>query len=97
MPNGITIDNSGNVWLTDIILHQVFKFKNGQWSSPELILGQRFKSSFDLNHFCMPTDVSVASNGKVYISDGCNSRILIASPEGKIKDQLAASGGYYHF
>lgn len=92
LPNGISIDHQGNVWLTDVILNQVFKYKKDQWSAPELILGQKFENSSDLLHFCMPTDVAIASNGKVYISDGCNSRILILSSEGYVIGPLAASG-----
>jgi DNA-binding beta-propeller fold protein YncE len=28
MPHGITIDHQGNVWVTDVAMHQVFKVKN---------------------------------------------------------------------
>jgi len=27
MPHGITIDHQGNVWVTDVAMHQVFKVK----------------------------------------------------------------------
>jgi peptidylamidoglycolate lyase len=50
-------------------------------------------SGADDQHFCMPTDVQVASNGFVYIADGyCNSRILIVAPDGTPLGQIAYKG-----
>ncbi|XP_013780668.1 peptidyl-alpha-hydroxyglycine alpha-amidating lyase 2-like [Limulus polyphemus] len=84
MPHGLTIDKNNNTWLTDVALHQVFKFKPGA-SEPDLVLGQRFVPGNDESHFCKPTDVAVASSGKFYVSDGyCNSRILMFSPSGQL-------------
>ncbi|XP_015174775.1 PREDICTED: peptidyl-alpha-hydroxyglycine alpha-amidating lyase 2-like [Polistes dominula] len=77
LPHGIHVDNFGNVWLTDIALHQVFKFNSS--GRLKLILGKRFKPGNDLNHFCQPTSVAVAPlNGNVFIADGyCNNRIVL--------------------
>lgn len=92
MPHGISVDLEGNVWVTDVALHQVFRFIHGSWDSPDLVLGEAFVPGNDLNHFCMPTDVAISSSGTVYISDGyCNSRILVLSASGVVEDVIFAS------
>jgi hypothetical protein len=40
-------------------------------------LGTEFEPGEDAEHFCMPTDVSVSSDGSIFVADGyCNSRIV---------------------
>ena len=34
MPHGLTIDHAGNIWLTDIAMHQVFMFKPTDLTHP---------------------------------------------------------------
>uniref|UniRef100_A0A7M5VDK8 Peptidylglycine monooxygenase n=2 Tax=Clytia hemisphaerica TaxID=252671 RepID=A0A7M5VDK8_9CNID len=76
MPHGITLDQSGNIWLTDVGAHQVFKL------SPEgkvlLVVGERFVPGDDGKHFCKPTDVVVVQEtGEFFVSDGyCNQRVV---------------------
>lgn len=55
MPHGISVDPQGNVWLTDVALHQVFRFKRDQDDKPDLVLGERFVPGNDDKHFCKPT------------------------------------------
>ncbi|KAK2563008.1 Peptidyl-glycine alpha-amidating monooxygenase [Acropora cervicornis] len=69
MPHGLTIDSEGNTWLTDVAMHQVFKFPTGRTES-SLTLGVRFQPGSDVEHFCKPTDVAVDSSGFFYVSDG---------------------------
>ena len=78
MPHGLTVDFEGNIWLTDVGLHQVFKFNFHESEEPALILGVEFNNGNDENHFCKPTDVAVSSlNGDVFVSDGyCNQRVV---------------------
>lgn len=84
MPHGLEIDANGNTWVTDVAMHQVFKFPKGS-RTPSLTLGEQFVSGSDDTHFCRPTDVAVASSGIFFVADGyCNSRILKFSPEGKV-------------
>lgn len=79
LPHGMTIDKDQNFWLTDVALHQVFKFEPGK-DTPSLTLGKAFEpaeSNNDTERFCKPTDVAVASNGDFFVADGyCNSRVL---------------------
>ncbi|XP_065215732.1 peptidyl-alpha-hydroxyglycine alpha-amidating lyase 2-like [Planococcus citri] len=76
LPHGITIDHEGNTWLTDIAMHQVFKFSPGS-SRPSMTFGQKFKHGSGVSKLCMPTSVAVAHTGDIFIADGyCNSRVL---------------------
>jgi len=78
------VDPVGNIWLTDVALHQAFRYKKSNFVAPDLVLGEKFVPGSDEKHFCKPTDVAIASSGVVYISDGyCNSRIVIFSASGK--------------
>ena len=78
MPHGINIDHESNIWLTDVAMHQVFKFdfKNGE--EPVLVLGTQFENGNDESHFCKPAAVDVSrTSGAVFVADGyCNQRVV---------------------
>jgi sugar lactone lactonase YvrE len=72
-PHGATVDAQGNLWVTDSQVkdgkgHQVFKF------SPEgkvlLTLGKAGVVSAAPGEFDEPTDVAVASNGDIFVTEG---------------------------
>lgn len=90
MPHGATIDFENNLWLTDVGLHQVLKFKPNNLESPDLVLGVKLEDGSDEKHFCKPTDVSVSeSTGDIFVSDGyCNKRIVQFDKNGKFKKQI---------
>jgi len=88
-PHGLHIDHDGNVWATDD--HggggkglQVFKF------SPQgkvlMTLGKPGIAGDDSDTFNAPTDVFVAPNGDIFVSDGhggdTNARVVKFSHEG---------------
>ncbi len=82
MPHGLTVDKNNNVWVTDVGLHQVFKFDHE--GKLLMKLGEAKVSGNDKTHFNRPTDVAVAKNGSFYVSDGYgNSRIIWFSSDGK--------------
>ncbi|XP_070543295.1 peptidyl-glycine alpha-amidating monooxygenase B-like [Ptychodera flava] len=85
LPHGLTIDSNGNIWVTDVALHQVFKFPPGGSDSPLILLGTKFEPGQDNDHFCKPSDVAVETGtGDFFVSDGyCNSRIVKYSSTGK--------------
>lgn len=91
MPHGLSIDHSGNYWMTDVAMHQVFKFEPGK-QTPSLTLGKAFEpaqSNDDVERFCKPTDVAVATNGDFFVSDGyCASRILKYDKSGRLIGQF---------
>ncbi|MCB1279566.1 peptidyl-alpha-hydroxyglycine alpha-amidating lyase family protein [Prosthecobacter sp.] len=91
MPHGLTVDHEGNLWLTDVGLHQVFK------CTPEgkvlITLGERAKPGNDDAHFNLPTDVAVLRDGSFYVSDGYkNTRVVKFSAEGKFEFEWGAKG-----
>jgi streptogramin lyase len=89
-PHGMTIDREGNVWVTDAQDkdgkgQQVFKF------SPEgkvlMTLGKAGVAKEGPDTFNGPTDVVIAPNGDIFVSDGhvanANGRIVKFSKDGK--------------
>jgi peptidylamidoglycolate lyase len=82
MPHGLTVDHENNVWVTDVGLHQVFKFSHT--GNLLLKLGEAKVSGHDSLHFNMPTDIAIAKDGSFYVSDGYgNSRVVKFSATGK--------------
>ena len=82
MPHGLAVDQEDNVWVTDVALHQVFKFTRD--GVPLLALGERGVPGDDSLHFNRPTDVAVAPDGSFYVSDGYrNSRVVRFSRDGR--------------
>jgi N-acyl-D-amino-acid deacylase len=85
-PHGIRVDRNGFLWITDGrarngIGQQVFKYtRDGQLV---MTLGTKGVSGDGLDTFNSPTDVAVASNGDIFVSDGhVNSRIVKFSKDG---------------
>ncbi|XP_005189365.1 peptidyl-alpha-hydroxyglycine alpha-amidating lyase 2 [Musca domestica] len=84
MPHGMTIDTHGNYWITDVAMHQAFKFKANE-AKPQLIIGKRFRPGSSLKHLCKPTSIAVATTGEFFIADGyCNQRILKFNAAGRL-------------
>lgn len=82
MPHGLTVDAQDNIWVTDVGLHQVFKFSHE--GRLLMRLGEAKVAGQDATHFNRPTDVAIAPDGAIYVSDGYrNSRIVKFSPDGK--------------
>jgi len=67
-PHGFAVDHEGNVWATDQRTHQVLKW------SPDgrllMTLGERGESGDPPSRLSEPTDVAVASNGDVFVTEG---------------------------
>ena len=95
-PHGIHVDSEENIWVTDTILgdgrgkgstvgQTVQKFdKNGKLL---MTLGTPGASGNDEKHFNAPSDVVVAPNGDIFVSDGhgpgTNERIVKFDKTGK--------------
>jgi len=80
LPHMVTVDSENNIWMTDVAMHQVFKFGpyGGVDHKPLLTLGTKFTPGSDDTHYCKPTAVAVSMDAKTFfVSDGyCNSRII---------------------
>ena len=98
-PHGIYVDAGGNVWVTDArggdaVGHQVIKFAP---DGRELLrLGTSAHAGDGETHFNGPTDVVVAANGDVFVSDGhepvSNNRIVKFSANGRYIKEWGGSG-----
>lgn len=91
LPHSITVDSKDNVWIADVALHQVFKFSH----AGELLLklGERAVAGDDAAHFNRPSDVAVAPDGSVYVSDGYgNNRIVKFGADGRFLLQWGSKG-----
>lgn len=82
MPHGLTVDYENHVWVTDVALHQIFKFTHD--GKLLMKIGESSISGNDSLHFNMPTDIAVCEDGSFYVSDGYgNSRVVKFSKTGK--------------
>lgn len=81
--HGLRIFND-EVWITDIQLHQVFKCTlTGKIIKTFGIAGT---PGIGIDHFNKPTDVAVAANGDIYVTDGYgNSRVMCFDTNGRYK------------
>jgi hypothetical protein len=90
-PHGLRIDRDGNVWVTDVGHHLVFKF------DPEgkllLALGTADKPGTGIDQFDRPTDIAFGAGDEVFVSDGYgNNRVLQFDRNGKFITSLGGAG-----
>jgi DNA-binding beta-propeller fold protein YncE len=103
-PHGLDVDQEGNVWVTDAVAdtrmpkgtlgHQVIKF------SPEgevlMVLGTPGESGGGRDHFDRPSDVVIAGNGDIFVTDGHsrngNNRVVKFSSDGTYLKEWGATG-----
>lgn len=98
-PHGATIDRDGNLWVTDArgangTGHQVFKFDpNGKVL---MTLGKAGVSGSGPDLFDQPTDVVIAPNGDIFVSDshrnGKNNRIVKFTKDGRFIKEWGQEG-----
>jgi peptidylamidoglycolate lyase len=87
LPHSITVDSGDNVWITDVALHQVFKFSHE--GKLLLTLGEHAVAGDDTTHFNRPSDVAVAADGSFYVSDGYGNT---ASSNSELTESFCFSG-----
>jgi DNA-binding beta-propeller fold protein YncE/pimeloyl-ACP methyl ester carboxylesterase len=81
-PHELKVDPQGNVWVVDSNKNCVRKFTSD--GKELLVLGTPGESGCDEKHFGAPTDVALAPDGGVYISDGYgNARVVHFDKDGK--------------
>jgi DNA-binding beta-propeller fold protein YncE len=98
-PHGIHVDIDGNVWVTDARAgnrrgHRVVKF------SPDgavlMTLGEAGVAGSDTAHFNGPTDVVVAANGDIFVTDGhepeSNNRVVKFARDGRFIKAWGSTG-----
>jgi DNA-binding beta-propeller fold protein YncE len=98
-PHGGTVDREGNLWITDARGeagkgHQVFKF------SPQgrvlMTLGKAGVSGSGPDLFDQPTDVVIAPNGDIFVTDshrnGRNNRVVKLNRDGRFVKEWGGKG-----
>jgi len=79
--HGLRLDHEGNIWTTDVESHVVLKMDNT--GRVRMVLGRRNDPNETPDRFNQPTDVAIAPNGDIFVSDGYgNSRIVKLAPDG---------------
>jgi peptidylamidoglycolate lyase len=92
MPHGLSVDNKGLLWLTDVGSHQVFKI-DPQSGKVLLTLGTAGVAGGGRSHFGRPTDVGFSRDGTIFVADGyINTRVVRFSPEGKYLGEWGTPG-----
>jgi sugar lactone lactonase YvrE len=98
-PHGATVDRDGNLWVTDArgengIGHQVFKFSSD--GKVLMTLGRAGVSGSTPDLFDQPTDVLVAPNGDIFVTDshrnGRNNRVVRFTKDGKYVKEWGKKG-----
>ena len=80
--HSIRVDADGNIWLVDAAAHAVYK--TDSQGNVLLQLGEKGVAGTDRSHFNLPTDVAIAPDGSIYVSDGYGSaRVVKFSSEGQ--------------
>ena len=82
IPHGLTVDGEDTLWVTDVGLHQVFKFSRR--GDLLLTLGEAGVAGAGRTRFDGPTDVAVARDGSIYVADGYgNARVVKFAANGE--------------
>ena len=103
-PHGATVDRDGNLWVTDARGgngkgHQVFKFS--PTGKVLMALGQAGVSGSGPDLFDQPTDVVVAANGTIFVTDShrgeggkpsLNNRVVKFTRDGKYVREWGRKG-----
>ena len=92
--HSIDVDAEGFVWITDRTDHMVYKFT--MEGEPLLALGTKgvMGDNSSTDAFNRPSDVAVAPNGDIFVSDGYgNSRIVHFSRDGRFIKIIGGTQG----
>jgi DNA-binding beta-propeller fold protein YncE len=98
-PHGATVDSDGNLWVTDARGengkgHQVFKFD--PHGKVLMTLGKAGVSGSGPELFDQPTDVVVAPNGDIFVTDshrsGKNNRVVKFTKDGRFVTEWGRKG-----
>ena len=102
--NGVEIDLEGNMWVADGGNNRVLRFPvdpaTGEIAkAADLVLGQsgfyNEEAGDDLNEMHAPSAARMAENGRLYVSDTLNDRVLVFKPpfeSGMEASQVFGSG-----
>ncbi len=87
-PHGITVDNQGNLLVTDRLSSRVQRF------TPEgSFLGEIGKGPGSApGHFLAPSDVKLDAEGNIFVADGGNHRVQVFTADGSFARTFGRKG-----
>lgn len=89
--HAVRIDGEQNIWVVDVGGHTVLKVHPS--GRILMVLGRKGTPGADEAEFNQPTDVAVAPDGEIYVTDGYgNSRVMRFSGGGKFLGQWGSKG-----
>jgi len=90
--HSIRIDRSGAIWLVDVGRHIVTKHSSEE-GRVLLTLGTADEPGTGPKHFYKPTDVAIAPNGDIYVTDGYgNARVAHFDRHGRFLNEWGSLG-----
>ena len=90
VPHGITSDDAGNIFLTDVGLQQVFKFSHD--GRLLMTLGEARVGGWDATHFNQPTDIAIRKDGSFYVRTAVN-KVALFDPGARFQYEWGKKGG----
>ena len=89
--HAVRVDGDNNLWVVDVGSHTVLKVHPS--GRILMVLGRRGSPGADEDRFDQPTDIAVAPDGTLFVTDGYgNSRVMKFSRDGKFLTQWGAKG-----
>jgi len=100
VPQGVTVDGSGRLWVADTYNHRILRFDNaaslGNGAAASAVLGQANLTSgasgATARNLAYPYDVKTDLSGTLYVSDGENHRVLLFQTAASKANGAAADG-----
>ena len=101
--NGVELDDIGNLWVADTANHRVLRFPMDPETgfarnAADLVLGQpdfhHNGRGSDLGSMFTPADILFGPNGRLFVADAYNNRVLVFDPP--FSSGMPASGTFGH-
>lgn len=90
LPNGVGLDSTGNLWITEAMGSRAMKFNaNGTFVMSIGVAG--VVETADETHLASPSDTAVDSNGNIWVADHDAARVARYSPTGDYLMQLGVT------
>lgn len=90
----IAIDSSGRIYIADSDNHRVQRCTvSGSSGTCSTFVGVTGVQGSDFGHFSHPFAVAIDANGRVYVSDEWNNRVLVFDADGAFLNNIAGSWG----
>lgn len=95
IPTGITVDSSGTLYVADMMNNRIRKITSGAVVTTLAGSTSGFADGTGAAAlFNMPSEITVASNGTIYVSDQSNHKIRAITQAGVVTTIAGSTGGF---